>query len=376
MQGHVRKRGNTWSIVIDVGYDENGKRKQKWYSGFKTKKEAEARKTELVYKMNNGEFIDSKNMTVEDYLYKWLKDYAEQNVAPKTYKSYKDTIKNHLIPHLGKYKLDKLTPSIIQGFYSYCRNNTTLSNTTILYNHKILNQALKHAVQWQLLARNPCEATQPPRKNKYEAKTLNNEEVKMLLDYCKDSTIYTAILIAVTTGMRQAEIAGLRWEDVDLKKKTIYIKNTLQRIEGKLKPMPTKTHNSKRTVVMLDLLVDHLKKVRKKQLENKLKTVEDCGSFEYVCSWDNGTPMDPHYICKTFRKIIKKINIPQIRFHDLRHTHATLLLKEGIHPKIVSERLGHSQIGITLDLYSHATLNMQKSAVEQLEKNVFDSFLS
>lgn len=365
MRGSVRKRGKTWSVIIDIGTDENGKRKQKWYSGFKTKKEAEAKKTELIYKLNTGEFADSKNITTEEYLKQWLRDYALQNVASQTYSNYELIIRVHLIPSLGNYKLEKLTSTIVQSYYTNLKENSELSNTSINYIHRILNHALKQAVKWQIITRNPCEATQPPRKDKYIALVLDNKEIDVLLEACKGTPIYTPVIIALTTGMRLAEIAALQWKDINFDKKNIYINNTLQNIDRELVLKPTKNASSRRTVYMMELLVEHLK-LLKTSMESNLndsKTID----VQFVCAWEDFRPKDPHYISKKFRKIKSSLNITQIRFHDLRHTHATMLLKEGIHPKIVADRLGHSQISITLDTYSHVIPNMQKSAIEELE---------
>ncbi|MCC5911411.1 MAG: site-specific integrase [Clostridiaceae bacterium] len=367
MKGTVTKKGTKWYIVVDVGFDERGKRKQKWFSGFKTKKEAEAKLVEILQQLNTGTYVDSKNMKVADYLEKWLQDYAKHKVAPKTYRSYHDTVHIHLNPKIGHYKLEKLSPTIIQSYYTWCIENTELSNTSINYNHKILKQALNQAVKWQLLIRNPCLAVEPPKKEKHKVEVLNEEEINKLLDACKDEVIYLPIFLAITTGMRRGEIAGLEWKNVDFKENMLYVEKALQRIDGELQLVAPKTQKSNRPVALFDSVVAALKNHKKQQRKNRKALGDDCIINDFVCTWEDGRIIDPDYISNAFNRLTKKLDIPKRRFHDLRHTHATLLLKEGVHPKVVSERLGHSQISITLDIYSHVIPSMQKDAVEKIK---------
>lgn len=187
--------------------------------------------------------------------------------------------------------------------------------------------------------------------------------------------MYLPVMLAITTGMRRGAIAAIQWDNVDLKKKMLYVQYSLQRIDGELKPMDTKTNKSRRSVALMDITIEALKEERKNQLERKLAYGEKYQDLNYVCCWDDGRPLDPDFISKKFNKIVKKLDMPQIRFHDLRHTHATMLLKQGTNPKIVQERLGHATISTTMDIYSHALPEMQKEATEKLEKSLFKKAL-
>ncbi|MCY6485341.1 site-specific integrase [Clostridium aestuarii] len=370
MRGHVRKRGKTYSFVVDIGRDENNKRKQKWYSGYKTKKEAEKALNDTLNKIEKGEYFISENISLKNYLRKWLEDYVELTLSTKTIKSYKEMIDWYIIPNIGNIPLNKLKPLNIQNFYKKCINEFNLSGTTTLYCHRILHKALKQAVLWQMLNSNPADAVEKPKKSKKQLQVLNTNHVEKLLNRLKETTLYMPVLLALTTGLRRGEICGLKWSDIDLENKTLYVKEQLQSNNGILELVPTKTAGSKRKIILLDFTLPILKQHRKHQLQNKLLLGNEYTDNNFVICQTNGNPYNPDYITGNFArhisKLSKELNIPKIRFHDLRHTHATLLLKQGINPKVVSERLGHSQVSLTLDTYSHVLPDMQKEAAEKL----------
>jgi integrase len=367
MRGHIRKRGSSYAIVVDIGRDENGRRKQKWISGFKTKKDAEKMLAEVISQIEKGQFIEEKDITVEEYLKYWLDSYAKTNTAPRTYIRYTE-LANHIIRHLGGFMVQKLKPLHIQQFYSSLLKERKLSNSTILKIHRMFHLALKHAVQWQLINHNPLDAVTSPKPEKIEMKTWDVETANKFLETIKDDIIYIPVLLALQTGMRQGEIAALKWDDVDLEDGYIAVRNTLQKINGKFILKEPKSKKSIRTIALMEITITELKKHRRKQAEMILAMGEKYKNENFVCTWEDGRPLDPSYISKKFFKLVKKYNFPYIRFHDLRHTHATMLLQEGVHPKIVSERLGHSTINITLDVYSHVLPNIQKEAVKKLDK--------
>lgn len=371
MRGHIYKRGDTWTYVIYLGRDPvTGKKKQKSKGGHRTKKEAQTKLTEALQALNTGTYIDIKKLTLKDYLSKWLVDYVENNVKYKTRRSYKETVKNHLVPNLGNYMLDKLSPSIIQNYYTFCINETNLSNTSIHYIHKILKQALNQAIKWQIINRNPCDSVTPPKKNKPKHIIPNSEQINLILEECKFERIRTAVFLAIVTGMRRGEICGLKWEDVDLNKGMIYVRDALQRQDGEIKQVSVKSDNSSRAIAISKVTVEYLASLKKKHSEEEEFLGNNYNRSNYICAWEDGRPMTPHYVTKKFRKIRDKLNIGKVRFHDLRHAHATFMLMDGVHPKIVSERLGHSSIGITMDIYSHALPTLQKEAAEKLDQTL------
>ncbi|MBX4271986.1 site-specific integrase [Clostridium estertheticum] len=370
MRGNITKRGKTYTIVLDIGRDDNGKRKQTTKGGFKTKKEAEKALSELIVKIEKGDYFVSENMLFKDYLEKWLNEYCINNLTPKTIKTYKQLINTYIAPRLGAIKLDKLKPLDLQSFYNYLQNDLKLSGTTALHCHEVINVSLKHAVQWQMLNRNIASSVQRPKKAKKEMLVLTAEQTNMLLERIKNLSLYIPVLLAVTTGLRRGEVLGLTWNNVDLDKGVIYIVNQLQRIDGEFKLVPTKTARSKRNIVLLDYTIPILRNIKKIQIEHKLLLGSEYKDHNLMYSQADGSPYDPEYISRHFLRTMTKLSveleIPRIRFHDLRHTHATLLLSRNINPKIVSERLGHSSISITLDTYSHVLPDMQKEAAENL----------
>lgn len=366
MRGHIRKRGSTYSIVVDIGRDENGKRKQKWYSGYKTKKEAEKALADIIAKIEKGEYFEPANMTVAEYLNYWLDTYPKNNVAPSTYRRYTE-FAAHIKTHIGGIMMPKLKPAHIQSFYSSLLEKN-LSKSTVLKIHRMLHLALKHAVNWQIIISNPTDAVTPPRPDKVEMRVWDVETAKKFLDDIAETPIYIPVLLALQTGMRAGEICGLKWENIDLPRGFLMVKYALQRINGVLTLKEPKTAKSMRTIALMDYTVQALKEHKRKQNKTKLLMGSAYNDQDFVCAWDDGRPYDPHYLGQKFTKLIKLLGYPKIRFHDLRHTHATMLLQQGINPKIVSERLGHSQISVTLDTYSHVLPNIQKEAVSKIEE--------
>lgn len=376
MRGHIKKRGSTWTIVFYVEVD--GKKKQKWIGGFKTKREAEAALAEYIQKATSGEITLAKDITFADFLQEWVKNYCEANLAPRTLRRYSEIIRIYLIPRLGNIKLQDLRPFHIQQHYTWLLNKEEgpgLAPATVLYQHRIIHEALKHAVRWQLIPRNPAEAVEPPKVRKVEINVLTPEQVTGLLNHLLQErhVLFIPTLLAVTTGMRRGEICGLQWEDIDFEKSCLYIRHQLQRIDGRLVLRETKTAGSRRPVALDDTTLGLLKTHRKAQMENRLMfgPEYEVANAGYVCTWPDGRLIDPDYITKAFAKVLDKIGLPRVRFHDLRHTHATLLLQEGVNPKIVSERLGHTDIRITLNTYSHVLPSIQKEAAEKVASKLF-----
>lgn len=276
-------------------------------------------------------------------------------------------------------KMDQLKPIHIQQYYS---NRLTegrldgrggLSARSVLHHHRLLHKALEDAVKWQIIAINPVKAVNAPKPEKKKFNVLSKEYVHLLLENVKDHQYYAPIFLGINTGMRRGEILGIRWEDIDFDNYLISVNQTIQRQKGKgivFKPT-TKTDGSRRTVAISDSVVFMLKKQLNKQKRNRLKHGILYQDHNLVFAQEDGSPMDPDGLSREFGRIIKRIEeLPHVRFHDLRHSHATLLLQQGEHAKIISERLGHSSIQITMDTYSHVMPNMQKAAAKK-----FDDFL-
>lgn len=370
MRGHIRKRGSTYSIVVDIGRDENGKRKQKWFSGYKTKKEAERALADIIAKIEKGEYFEPKKITLSQFLDEWLDVYCRPKLAPKTYKSYSEIVRLYFKPILGHIELTKLNPAVIQRYYNMLKEEKQLSDTTINYHHRLLRNALKHAVKWQYISKNPCDAVDPPKKHKIEIKVWNKENIKKAEEIFSDTPIFLHVMLAIYTGMRLGEICALKWEDINFQEGTCIVRRTIQRVNKEIIIKKPKTENSIRIVVLPQNITKLLKLEKKKQAESKMLFGSEYNtSYDgFISVWEDGRLKEPDYVSKKFHKILSSApELPMIRFHDLRHTHATLMLASGVHMKVISERLGHSQIGITMDLYSHVSIDLQKEAIKKLE---------
>lgn len=368
MRGHVQKKNGRWYVVLELDR-EDGKRRQKWISPQKelglakpaNKKQAEELLIKLINETREGTYIEPSKMLLSQFLEKWLNDHARVNVKQKTLESYQNAIYNHINPALGKIKLHKLRPAHIQQLLSEKLSEGKLSNRSIQYLHTVLKNALNHAVKWELVNRNAAMGVSPPRPEKKKVQAWSREEAKTFLDALKVHRLYPLYLLALTTGMRKGELLGLRWQDVDLKHNRITILQTLSSTnDGLVLQESVKTTSSSRTVDISEAAAAVLRQHRKRQLEEYM--VIGRPEQDLVFTSERGTPINPHNLTRHFNRTIEQLGLRRIRFHDLRHTHATMLLEDGVHPKIVSERLGHSQISITMDTYSHVLPRIQKEA--------------
>lgn len=375
MKGYFRRRGcickdkkkckcgAKWSFTIDLGKDEFNQRKQKTISGFKTKAEAESACRSLIMELEKNQYIEPSKMDLEKFLKQWL-DTKKTNIKQTTFNKYNSLIVNHIIPNIGNVKISKLTPMKISSFYNSLTNK--LSLTTISDIHAVLKNALEQAVRWELISKNVAALVDKPKSDKKQIKVWDIDESQKFLKIAKKNNYYIAFLLALITGMRQGEILGLRWKDVDFIEKTISIIQTLSH-DGKSFNNQAKTSTGNRLITIDDSTLAEIKNHRKKMIEEQLEAKEYIDNG-LVIATSKGTPLSPRNLLRTFYKLIDVAEVSKISFHDLRHTHATMLLKQGVNPKIVAERLGHSNVRTTLDTYSHILPNMQKDTATQFAK--------
>ncbi|MDQ1147048.1 integrase [Bacillus sp. SORGH_AS 510] len=361
--GSVRKEGSKWYYVIEMGKDNNGKRKQKKKRGFQTKKDAQASLTKALHELNSGTYIEPSTQKLGEFLVDWL-NYKKAMVAESTYSTYYINLKTHILPELNNMPLSNLKPLHIQQFYSKLLNEKKLHHNTVRKIHTMLVNALDRAVKFDMVAKNAAKLVEPPKESNAEMKVWDVGEVRSFLKAAKDSPFSMVYLIAINTGMRQGEILGLTWESVNLEDNILSVKQTLGH-DGKTLKSTTKTAAGMRSIAMPTELAKELRHHKLEQKKQRLKMGTFYTDLNLVVASEVGTPINPSNLRRNFNNLIKKANLERIRFHDLRHTHATLLLKQGVHPKIVSERLGHADTRMTLDRYSHLLPNMQNETAQK-----------
>jgi len=375
MRGHITKRSkDTWSVVISAGYDNNGKRIRKWHAVKGTKRDAERRLAELIHQLDTGTYMKPSRTRVAEYLEQWLQDYARPNLSPRTIEVYSQIIEGHLIPAFGTLTLTQLKPEHLQSYYTD-KQAAGLSPQTVKHHHALLHKILKTAIEWGRLLRNPADAVSPPRSHRVEVQAWSAAEVARFLDAARSSLYYTVFHLALYTGMRRSELLALRWSDVDLLLGQISVARGLHVARGGevIFTLP-KSIKSKRTVALSPATIVMLR-------SHKEKAVQQCNTFgivltdqELVFAHVDGTPWLPDSVSHAWTRIVRKVDIKPISFHGARHTHASLMLKQSIHPKVVQERLGHSTIALTLDTYSHVAPGLQEAAARSFDATLEASY--
>jgi integrase len=366
MRGFVRQRSpgswqHGWKEEDAVTGD--WKRKTTTFRG--TKKQADAELAKIVNSIHTGTYVEPKKLTVREFLERWLADYVAIHIEKTlTREGYARRVKNHLIPSLGAVPLAKLTAVRLQEFYR-AKLEGGLSPTSVNDLHRVLHVALESAIKWGLVARNVCDAAEPPKKQRPDLIVWTPAECSTFLEAVRASgnRYYPVFAAALFTGMRQGELLGLRWQDVDLDRALISVQQTLETAGTSPRFGMPKTKKSRRTVPIPPELVSILRTWKAKQNEKKLLLGAEYPDYGLVFTIAGGGPISHHNLTRRdFAKLIDLAGVPHVRFHDLRHSHASVLLAANVHPKIVSERLGHSTIGITMDLYSHTTETLQRDA--------------
>jgi len=369
MRGHIDKRGKTWSAVIDRPRDPTtGKRRQKRITA-PTKREVEAKTAEFIASVEKGGFTDPGSLTVSEYLEQWLRA-VESNVRPATYRRYSDLMHKRVVPAVGNVRLGKLTPLHVQSLYTHLLE-AGLSPTTVHLLHNIFHRSLKQAVRWGLLTRNVTESVDVPQPMNPAGKTWNADQVAAVLHAAEKDTLAALWRLALLCGLRRGELLGLQWRDVDLDRATLAIQRTLSRGNGGTWELGLpKTAHGRRSIALPASCVESLRRHRVNQLEHRLRLGALWQEHDFVFTNQTGGPLAVNVLSQHFRKLIVAARVPVIRFHDMRHSCATLLLEGGVHPRVVQERLGHSDVSITLNRYSHVSPQMQRQAADALDAMV------
>ena len=361
-EGSIYQRADgTWCATISVGYNADGKRKRRTIFG-QTKQDVQEKLGKAAGDVAHQRDIEPQRIKLGAYMDRWLRDAAKPRVRETTLANYERVIKNYIKPHLGGVPLAKLTAFQIHGMYS-CLERDGKSAETIRLVHAVLHRALKQAVRWRLIPFNMGADVDRPKAAKADISPLSAEQVNTLLKAARGDRQEALYVLAVTAGMRLGELFGLQWSDLDLTAGAVMVQHSLQELNGKLALAEPKTARGRRRIELPQMAVDALNRHRKRMLK------EGLASVAWVFPNASGGPWRrSHFHFGEFKPLLKRAKLPDIRFHDLRHTSATLLLSQGVHPKVVQERLGHSQISVTLDTYSHVLPTMQVEAAGKFDQ--------
>lgn len=366
----TRRKDGRWAAQASIGYDHEGRLKR-LTKYFRTRQEAAAWLAEVQHKRRTGAFVEPDRITVGEWVLRHLQTYVKPKVRPTSYANYRDVARLHIVPAIGSVPLQKLRRHMVQEFYNSLKDR--FSPWRIARIHIVLSGALKQAVRDNLIPTNPTDYTTRPPVKRQEITVLTREEVNRYLDAARGDRLYPAFLLELTTGLRRGELLALRWQDVDLTKGEITVRQALSRVcyadEGytRLEITDTKTEASKRTIPLLPDVVRELKALKRRQAEERLFFGQAYQDKDLVFAQEDGRPVDPRTFHRRHTVILKKAGVKHVRLHDLRHTFATLLLQAGENPENLRDLLGHTKTSTTLDLYCHSTMEGKKKAVARLK---------
>ncbi len=386
MRGSIRKvqrkNGHKWRVEIDLPHGVREKRKRKTKI-FDLKREAEKWLAKINHRIQNGDYVEPSDQPLGEFLDHFLEEYCQHNVSENTLSRYRGGIRRHIKPELGDIPLKDITPMKLQTFYHEKLENGKinreggLAGATVRGFHNILHKALKLAVRWELIKTNPADAVDPPKPAPAEQSMnyLSSEQTARFLEACDTQEWYGPILkTAVLTGLRMEELRGIRWQDLNKENQTVAIVEvvvTTQTGEDVIKE--PKSAGSRRTVSIPERTLQILNEWKKQQHKQRMEIGPEWEKEnDRIFTTRVGTSPNPSNLRRALKNVLNQADLPDIRFHDLRHTHASVMLEQGIHPKVVAERLGHSSVRITLDRYSHALPNIQEDAAQAIEDTLFE----
>lgn len=379
MQGHIRKRVHTtktgrqttnWYVVIELARDVSGKRRQKWHGGYKTRREAEAARAKIVNEFNTGTYVEPNAITISEWMmHHWLPS-IQGRVKPSTFDSYRRNVTLHVLPSLGSRQLRELTPPMLNRLYTdllaegHMKKAGGLSAKTVRYIHTIIHKSLADAVDTGLIATNVATRAKPPRPRARLANEISfwePHELRTFLDAIRGHRLEAAWHVATMTGMRRGEVLGLRWKDVDFDNARISVRQALISVAYEVIASTPKNHHA-RVIDLDEGTTGQLRAHRIRQRAERDEWGESYQDSDLVFCKEDGSPIHPHSFSHAFERLVARVNIPTIRLHDLRHTHASIALKAGIAVKVISERLGHENPSFTMKQYAHVIPGMQAEA--------------
>ena len=381
MRGHITKKGNRYYAVIYEGIDPGtGKGRHRWHAAGSTRKEAERLVVELVKRHHDGEYRPPERITLGEYLERWLPT-QKQPLAASTFSSYQRNIRLHVVPYIGAIPIQRLTPEDLDNLYAQLLSNGrrnkgggALEPKTVRLVHAVIHKALADAHRKGSVARNVADLADPPKISTHarpKMKVWNADELRGFLKLVEGHDLYAAFYVKANTGMRRGELLGLTWRGIDFDNARLSVAQTVTAPDYRMVVSDVKSAHSLRTIDLDERTVAVLRSWRKQQLEAYMQTGVRTDDSGFVFARPDGDPLHPDYFSQTFERLLAKMDLPRIRLHDLRHTHATLLLKEGVPVKVVSERLGHSSVAFTMQVYQHVLPGMQADAAATFGEIVF-----
>jgi integrase len=361
-EGSIYRRESDGRWVASLSLEDGGRK----YIYGKTRKEAYDKLQKALLEQQQGKLPTGPKQTVKQYLEYWLEEVHKPTIRLSSYVKYRRLIRIHILPALGHVQLQKLSPQQVQSFYKQ-KSEEGLSPKMVHSIHGVLHKALGNAVRWKLVSSNVCDLLSPPRLVKQEIQPLTPDQARSLIEAARGHRLEGVLVLAITTGMRRGELLALRWQDIDFENKNVQIRRTVDFFAGYGGYIETepKTAKGRRMIALPPFVIGVLRQRRLAQLELRLKAGAAWEEHDLVFTGLHGNYLNPRYILKLFAQVLQDANLPHLRFHDLRHSAATLLLGMGVHPKVVQEILGHSQIGMTMDTYSHVLPSMQKEAMDK-----------
>lgn len=386
MRGHITKRERVcqngrksvlWYVVVDLPRGADGKRRQKWHGGFETRKAADAVRARLVHELTTGYYVEPSRMTLEEWMVEHWLPVAKTRVKPTTFRAYRSATQHHVVPYLGGTQLGKLTSQMLIRHYQQLfesgrvKADGGLAPATVQAVHALLHKALGDAVDAGLIPRNPADAARAPRTaaRPQELRYWTPAELNEFLGLIEGHRFQGALHLLAMSGARRGEIAGLRWVDVDLEEARITIRQTLNAVDGEIYVSSPKSARG-RTIDLDRRTVGVLHKhLERQKARGKLYLNRD-GGGGYVFRRRDGSRLDPRQLSAAFRWVADQSDLPRIRLHDLRHTHASIAVKAGVSIGVVSERLGHSDPAFTLARYSHILPGMNREAADRIARAV------
>jgi len=362
-----RKDGR-WSGYVELGAD-NGRKKRKIVYG-RTPKEVENRIRGLLNDLASGAPPPSRSPQLGQFLQRWL-TAVRPSLRPATYVSYEGVARLHITPRIGRITLDKLTVDHVAGMIADLQASDRLSNRSVMYVLLILRNALNKAMRWGLVGRNVASLADGPRVEQREARVLSPDETMRLLAAAKGEPIETLVVLSVSTGLRMGEALGLQWTNVDLNRRQIRIDKSLHRVTGQGQVLAeTKTRRSRRTIVLPVMTAESLREHRGQQDKQRRAAAKGWQKSDFVFTTLSGRPFDPRNVQRMFRRVVRKARLPRMRFHDLRHLCASLLLAQHTDPRVIMETLGHSRISVTMDMYAHVMSTLKHDAADAMDRSI------